>query len=53
MICSVIGHRDVQESDELKIQVKAVFKQLITRGVDTFLIGSRGSFNGFSLKCLR
>lgn len=53
MICSVIGHRDVQESDELKIQVKAVFKQLIIRGVDTFLIGSRGSFNGLSLKCLR
>lgn len=44
--CCFIGHRKTEETENLKLQLKAVFENLITaENVDTFLFGSKSQFN--------
>ena len=44
--CSFFGHRDTPQTEELKQKVKETVERLIVEeGVDTFLFGSRSSFN--------
>ena len=45
-VCSFFGHRDTPQTEELKQKVKETVERLIVEeGVDTFLFGSRSSFN--------
>ena len=44
--CSFFGHRDTPQTEELKQKVRETVERLIVEeGVDTFLFGSRSSFN--------
>ena len=44
--CCFIGHRKTEETENLKLQLKAVIENLITaENVDTFLFGSKSQFN--------
>lgn len=44
--CSFFGHRDTPQTEELKQKVKETVERLIVEeGVDTFLFGSRSSFD--------
>ncbi len=44
--CCFIGHRTIQESDQLKLQLYAITEKLITdQKVDSFLFGSKSRFN--------
>lgn len=43
--CSIIGHRKIEVTEELKLEIKKVLLVLINRnGITTFLFGSRSSF---------
>ena len=44
--CSFFGHRDTPQTEELKQKVRETVERLIVKeGVDTFLFGSRSSFD--------
>ena len=44
--CSFFGHRDMEQTEELKEKVKETVERLIVEdGVDTFLFGSRSKFD--------
>ena len=44
--CCFIGHRKTEETENLKLQLKAVIENLITaENADTFLFGSKSQFN--------
>lgn len=44
--CCFIGHRKIEETSELKINLSKTIKKLITENkVDTFLFGSKSQFN--------
>ena len=44
--CCFLGHREISETEELKIQLYNVVKSLIVnKNVDTFLFGSKSQFN--------
>ena len=44
--CSFFGHRDTEQSEELKQKVKDIVERLIVEeSVDTFLFGSRSNFD--------
>lgn len=44
--CSFFGHRDTPKTEELKEKVRETVERLIVEeGVDTFLFGSRSSFD--------
>ena len=44
--CSFFGHRDTPQTEELKQRVREMVERLIVEeGVDTFLFGSRSSFD--------
>ena len=44
--CSFFGHRDTPQTEELKQKVRETVERLIVEeGVDTFLFGSRSSFD--------
>lgn len=44
--CCFFGHREINETEELKQQLASVIEDLIAvRGVDTFLFGSKSRFN--------
>ena len=44
--CSFFGHRDTEQTEELKVKVREVVERLIVEeGVDTFLFGSRSKFD--------
>ena len=44
--CSFFGHRDTEQTEELKEKVKETVERLIVEeGVDTFLFGSRSKFD--------
>ena len=46
MICCVLGHREICETEELREQLSRVIEELITcERVDTFLFGSKSRFN--------
>ena len=49
--CCFIGHRKIVKSDELKIKLKCVLKELIeTQYIREFLFGSRSEFDEFALQ---
>ena len=44
--CSFFGHRDTEQTEELKQKVREIVERLIVEeGVDTFLFGSRSNFD--------
>ena len=44
--CSFFGHRDTEQTEELKQKVRETVERLIVEeGVDTFLFGSRSNFD--------
>ena len=44
--CCFIGHRDIKETEELKLKLYEIIEKLITENsVDTFLFGSKSRFN--------
>lgn len=46
MICCILGHREICETEELKRQLTLTIEDLIAKeNVDTFLFGSKSSFN--------
>ena len=48
--CSFFGHRDTEQTEELKQKVREIVERLIVEeGVDTFLFGSRSKFNDLCL----
>ena len=48
--CCFFGHREIKETEELKLKLNEVIEKLIVeKGVDTFLFGSKSSFNGLCL----
>ena len=45
-VCSFFGHRDTEQTEELKQKVREIVERLIMEeGVDTFLFGSRSKFD--------
>ena len=45
-VCSFFGHRDTEQTEELKQKVRETVERLIVEeGVDTFLFGSRSKFD--------
>lgn len=47
--CCFIGHREIEETEELREKLKNIIEGLITsKGVDTFLFGSKSRFNSLS-----
>lgn len=44
--CCFIGHRDVEETDELIARLSFEIESLIQKGVTCFIFGSRSDFNG-------
>ena len=48
--CSFFGHRDTEQTEELKQKVRETVERLILEeGVDTFLFGSRSKFDDLCL----
>ena len=45
MQCCFIGHRTIQNREELECLLKITVLKLINRGVTTFLFGSKSAFN--------
>ena len=46
----IFGHREINETEELKAKVHKTVEKLITdEGIDTFLFGSHSRFNDFCL----
>jgi len=52
MICTFFGHRDTPESIQ-PILEKTICELIELRGVDTFYVGDKGSFDNMVLKTLR
>ncbi len=45
-VCCVFGHREINETDELKSKLNEIIEKLIVdENVDTFLFGSKSRFN--------
>ena len=45
-ICCFIGHREINETDELKAKLYSTIEKLILEeSIDTFLFGSKSRFN--------
>ena len=44
--CCFIGHREIYETEALKLNIKSIIEQLIiSDNIDTFLFGSKSCFN--------
>lgn len=49
--CCFIGHRTINETEELKTKLNEIIEKLIAEeNVDTFLFGSKSRFNGLCLE---
>ncbi|MBQ3034263.1 MAG: hypothetical protein IJD28_07765 [Deferribacterales bacterium] len=49
--CCFIGHRNINETEELKIKLMSLIEKLIEdENVDTFLFGSKSRFNSLCLE---
>ena len=49
--CCFIGHRTINETDELRTKVTEIIEKLITdKNVDTFLFGSKSQFDRLCLE---
>ncbi len=50
-ICCFIGHRTINETEELKTQLCEIIEKLIVdENIDTFLFGSKSRFNSLCLE---
>ena len=50
-ICCFIGHRAINETEELKLMLVEIIEKLIVREkIDTFLFGSKSQFNDLCLQ---
>ena len=50
-VCCFIGHRTINETDELRAKVTEIIEKLITdENVDTFLFGSKSQFDRLCLE---
>ncbi|MBQ8254581.1 MAG: DUF1273 family protein [Clostridia bacterium] len=50
-VCCIIGHREINETEELKSKLKETIERLIVKEkVDTFLFGSGSRFNSLCLE---
>ncbi|MBO5358890.1 MAG: DUF1273 family protein [Clostridia bacterium] len=50
-ICCFLGHREIKKTNELKKQLSAVIENLIlNENINTFLFGSKSSFNSLCYK---
>ncbi len=50
-ICCFIGHRTINETEELKLMLVEIIEKLIVREkIDTFLFGSKSRFNDLCLE---
>ncbi len=45
MTVAFIGHRKIKQAETLRVRLADVVTELIEKGADTFLFGSRGDFN--------
>ena len=43
--CSIIGHRKIEISDDFKLRLERILKDLIENNVKVFLFGSKSMFN--------
>ena len=49
--CCFLGHRTINETEELKSRLNKIIEKLIVdKNVDTFLFGSKSSFNSLCLE---
>ncbi len=49
--CCFIGHRTINETEELKTKLNDIIEKLIVESnVDTFLFGSKSQFNSLCLE---
>ncbi|MBQ7035091.1 MAG: DUF1273 family protein [Clostridia bacterium] len=49
--CCFLGHRNMNETEELKFKLKKIIERLIVNeNVDTFLFGSKSRFNSLCLE---
>jgi len=49
--CCFLGHRDISETEELKVKIINIINKLITEEqVNTFLFGSKSRFNSLCLE---
>ncbi len=49
--CCFLGHRNINETEELKLKLIKTIEELITeKQVDTFLFGSKSQFNSLCLE---
>ncbi len=49
--CCFFGHRTINETEELKLKLRAIIEKLIVENsVDTFLFGSKSDFNDICLE---
>ena len=54
MVCTFFGHREVQNSGEIKEKLNITIRRLIENdGVTTFYVGNNGSFDRLVLETLR
>ena len=51
--CCFFGHREILETEELKMQLRKTIEWLIVdKRVDTFLFGSKSQFNSLCLEAV-
>ena len=51
--CCFIGHRKINETEELKLKLNDIIEKLITQNnVDTFLFGSKSRFDSLCLEAV-
>lgn len=43
--CCFLGHREISETQELKLRLYCIIEKLINQDVDTFLFGSKSHFD--------
>ena len=50
--CCFIGHRKIEDKENIKIKLFEIVEKLISEHVDTFIFGSRSDFNTLSREVL-
>ena len=45
MVVCFIGHRTIENAEQIKSKLFGIVSKLISNGADTFLFGSRSDFN--------
>lgn len=48
--CCVIGHRELNDTSDLRIRIQEVIINLINKGITVFLFGSNSKFNDLCLE---